>query len=143
MTFFIDANVIVYSGSDDPERHAACEEILAAVARGVVEGRTSTAVLEEVWHLELTGRAGAIAGISERAYAALAPLLPVTDEIFRRALGLRVRAMGANDRIHAATALAHGIGLIVSADAAFDGVPGLRRVDPLDARAQGLLQPAR
>ncbi|MEK7861568.1 MAG: PIN domain-containing protein, partial [Chloroflexota bacterium] len=91
MTFFIDANVIVYSGSDDPERHAACEEILAAVARGAVEGRTSTAVLEEVWHLELTGRAGAIAGISERAYAALAPLLPVTDEIFRRALGLRVR----------------------------------------------------
>ncbi len=39
------------------------------------------------------------------------------------------------DGIHAATALNHGIELVVSPDRAFDRVPGLRRVDPADAVA--------
>ena len=38
----------------------------------------------------------------------------------------------ANDRIHVATALANDIDTIVSADADFDHVPAIRRVDPLD-----------
>lgn len=142
MTFFVDTNVIIYTVTPSTLRDA-CVEIVAAIARGEADGRTSTAVLEEVWHAELARRVGSIDGTTQRAYTTFAPLLPVTDEVFRRALDLDVRGIGSNDRVHAATALAHGIGLIVSADAAFDGVPGLRRVDPLDARAQGLLQPAR
>lgn len=141
MTFFVDANVIVYARVDS-DRREACREILDAVARGVAHGRTSTAALEEVWHLELSGKAGTIAGLTQRAYTAFAPLLPVTDEVFRRALALKAPGLGANDRIHAATALANDIDVIVSTDAAFDGVPGLRRVDPLDDRARRrLLRP--
>jgi len=37
--------------------------------------------------------------------------------------------------VHAVTALRHGGAAIVSADRAFDAVPGLRRIDPLDAEA--------
>lgn len=138
MSFFVDANVIVYSRIDS-DRREACAQILDAIAHGTVDGRTSTAALEEVWHLELSGKAGAISGLTKRAYTAFAPLLSVTDEVFERAMALDMSGLGANDRIHVATALAHGIDLIVSADAAFDGIPGIRRIDPLSARAEGLL----
>ena len=38
----------------------------------------------------------------------------------------------ANDRIHIATCLVHGVGAILSADRAFDGQSRVRRLDPLD-----------
>ncbi|HEX9122045.1 MAG TPA: PIN domain-containing protein [Actinomycetota bacterium] len=60
---------------------------------------------------------------------------PSTDEAFRAALALRAPRLGPADRLHAATCLTQGIEVIVSADAGFDGVRGLRRVDPLDAKA--------
>lgn len=140
MTFLVDANVIVYAAV--PSRYRdACLEILEAVAEGRAEGRISTAILEEVWHVELSGRAGEIDGLARRAYLLFTPLLPVSDEIMARALDVDVPRLGANDRIHVATALVHGIDTIVSADADFDHVPALRRVDPLsDAARSRLLQ---
>ena len=134
MSFFVDANVLVY-GRTTSEHHDACADILEAIARGDIAGQTSTAVLEEIWHLELT-RGRDFEGITEHAYSVLKPLLAVTDEIFRAALVLDLDGLGANDRVHAATCLANGIDTIVSADASFDRVPGLRRVDPLDDRAR-------
>ena len=136
--FFVDANVIVYSAVHDSPYRAPCLEVLAAIAAGA-EGRTSTAVLEEVWHLELSGRAGDLDGLTARAYAALGPLLPVSDESFRRALGLEAPALGTNDRVHVATCLTHGIELVVSADQGFDSVQEVRRIDPLDGPARAAL----
>jgi predicted nucleic acid-binding protein len=135
--FFVDADVIVYSAVPSTRREA-CLEVLAAIAAGA-EGRTSTAVLEEVWHLELSGRAGDLDGLTARAYAALGPLLPVTDEAFRRALGLDAAALGANDRLHVTTCLTHGIDLVISADQGFDSVAEVRRIDPLDGPARTAL----
>jgi uncharacterized protein len=139
LTFFVDANVVVYSGVRDSPYREPCLEIMAAITRGEVEGRTSTAVLEEVWHIELSGRVRELDGLTARAYAILGPLLPVTDEAFRRALGLEAPALGANDRVHVATCLMHGIDLVVSADREFDSVPEIRRVDPLDGPARTAL----
>ncbi len=138
MTFLLDANVIFYAAVTSDYR-SACLEILDAIAAGEAEGRVSTAVFEEVWHLELSGRAGSIRGLAQRAYRAFAPLLPVTDDIVARALKLEATRLGSNDRIHVATALANGIDTIVSADADFDRVRVLRRVDPLDDRARSRL----
>jgi predicted nucleic acid-binding protein len=95
---------------------------------------TSTAVLEEVWQIELSAKAGDISGLTQAAYDAHTPL-PVTDETVAFALSLDADALGANDRIHVATCLQNGIDTIVTADAGFDGVRGIRRVDPLDSRA--------
>ena len=134
MTFLVDANVIVYAAIPSQYR-AACVEVLAAIAAGRADGKVSTAVFEEVWHLELSGRVGPINGLAERAYRAFAPLLPITDDIVARALGLDAKRLGSNDRIHVATALANGIDTIVSADSDFDRVRAIRRVDPLDDRA--------
>jgi predicted nucleic acid-binding protein len=133
VTFFDDASVIVYSSARDSPYRDACFEVMAAIARGDADGRTSSAVLEEVWQLELSGRVHELDGLAARAYTMLGPLLPVTDEAFRRALGLDAPALGANDRLHVGTCLTHGIETVVSADRAFDSVPAIRRVDPVDA----------
>lgn len=135
MTFFVDANVLIYSAVES-EYRAPCLEIIESIASGESAGRTSTAVLEEVWHVELSGRAGRLDGLAASSYSLFTPLLPVTDDAFRLALALDASGLGANDRLHAGTCLAHGIDVVVSADADFDGVRGVRRVDPLDARAR-------
>ncbi|HEY8695381.1 MAG TPA: type II toxin-antitoxin system VapC family toxin [Chloroflexota bacterium] len=134
--FFVDANIIIYSATPGPHREA-CFEILDAIAAGGASGRTSPSALEEVWHIELSGRAGNLNGLTRHAFALFTPLLAVTDEAFRLAFGLQARsALGANDRLHVGTCLAYGIRTIVSADAAFDGIPTISRVDPLDAAAR-------
>ncbi len=134
MTFLVDANVIVYAAIPSQYR-APCLEVLAAIAAGKADGRVSTAVFEEVWHLELSGRVGPIRGLAERTYRAFTPLLPVTDDIVARALRLDAKRLGSNDRILVATALANGVDTIVSADSDFDRIRAVRRVDPLDERA--------
>jgi predicted nucleic acid-binding protein len=134
VSVFVDANVLVYSVADSPYREP-CLHLLEAVARGEVDGRTSTACLEEVWYLESRQKVSGLDGLTERAYAILTPLLSVTDEVFRRAMSLGAPGLGANDRIHAATCLANDIDTIVSADAGFDGLRGLHRVDPADGKS--------
>lgn len=133
MTFLVDTNVILYALVEaTPAFAASCRRLLDAVVDGRAPGVTSAAVLEEVLHVSATipdERFRATAGI---AYAMFTPLLPVTDDIIRRALDVDHPGLGANDRVHVATCRANDIPAIVSADRAFDGVPGLRRIDPLD-----------
>jgi len=134
VTFFVDANVIVYAATDGPYRDP-CVQVLEAVASGAASGHTSPAVLEEVWHIERSGRAGRLDGLAAHAYTVFTPLLDVTDEAFRLALSLRAEQLGPADRLHIGTCQAHAMDTIVTADAGFGGVRGLRRVDPLDAPA--------
>jgi predicted nucleic acid-binding protein len=130
----------MYTLVDDPMGRA-CGQILRAVAAGPAAGTTSTAVLEEVWHLELSDASGRSRGLTERCLAAITPLIAVDEEVFRLALGLPASRLGANDRIHAATCLVHGIDTIVTADRDFGEIAELRRLDPLDDTAiAGLLQ---
>jgi len=139
LTFFVDANVVIYGAVESPCR-APCLAVLEAVARGRADGRTSTAVLEEVWHVELSGRAGVLDGLARRAHTLFTPLLAVGDDAFGMALDVDVTRLGANDRLHVGTCMAHGIDIVLTADTGFDEVPGLTRIDPLDAVAvQGLL----
>lgn len=130
--FLIDANVLVNAVAAD-EAGESCRALLAAVASGEIEGVCSTAVMEEVWHLELSGRIEGMEGQTARAHALLAPLLPVTDETF--AAALRVDApgrLGANDRIHVSTCVQHGLTAILSSDRGFDEQRAVERLDPLD-----------
>jgi predicted nucleic acid-binding protein len=133
MRFFVDANVILYSAVTCPYQDA-CLQILRSIAAGTAEGHTSSSALEEVWHLELSGKAGSIEGLTQRAYEIFSPLLAVTDKAFKIALSLHGSSVGSNDRLHAATCAAHGIGTICTADEGFDSVAGLRRIDPLDTQ---------
>lgn len=132
--FFIDTDVLVYAASDSPYQ-AGSAAVVRALGAGTVAAATSTAVIEELWHLELSGRVPGIEGIAEAAFTLLRPVLAVTDEVVAAAFDLKVSGVGANDRIHVATCLVHGIPAVLTADRGFDAVPGIRRVDPADLGA--------
>ena len=130
-TFFVNTNVLIYSRSSPPSVYSdPCMEILDAIEREEVNAQISTAVLEEIWNLELTDRVRAIEGLAVVAHKLFSPVLAVTDDIFARALALPRSKIGAKDRVHVATCLEHGIDRIVSADKGFDTVAGLQRIDP-------------
>ncbi len=129
--------MIVYATSNDPRRQGSLE-VMTAIADRRAVGTASSAVIEEVWHLELSGQVPGLSGQAELAHEILRPLLAIDDEVLEIAFGLELvedTTLGANDRIHAATCIRHGITDIVSADRGFDAVGELHRVDPLDPRA--------
>jgi predicted nucleic acid-binding protein len=134
VTFFVDANVIIYAATESEHREP-CLRVLESVAAGEADGRTSAVVLEEVWFVERSGRAGRVDGLAARAYEVFTPLVSVTDGAFRHALQVRSPRLGPADRLHVGTCRAQDIGIVVSADAAFGGLRGIRRVDPLDSGA--------
>lgn len=132
MRVFIDANVLVYAVSEGEFRQP-CLSLLESIAAGERDGACSVAVLEELWHLELSGRMPGLDGQTKRACATFDSLLPVTQSTFDLALGLSVDdRLGANDRVHVATCMEHGIQGIVTADRIFESVDGLERLDPRD-----------
>ena len=129
--YFVDANVLIYAVTPGPRREPALE-LLEAVAEGS-PGVTSVAVLEEVWHLELSGRIPGLEGHTERSRRVFADVLAVTANTFDLALGVEAPAeLGANDRLHVGSCIEHGIATLVSADRAFDGIASVDRVDLLD-----------
>lgn len=134
MSFFVDANVIVYSVVDGPGRQS-CLRVLEAIAAGEARGRTSPAVLEEVWHVVLRHYPGELGGLLESALQIFAPLLPVTEEDLVGALALADSPLDTNDRLHLGTCMTNEIDTILTADRAFDGVGSVKRVDPLDPNA--------
>ena len=129
--FFIDTNVFVYAVRETDAQPGAAAT-LEALGAGTAAAVTSTAVLEELWHLELTGRIPELAGLTEAVFTLLRPVLDVTDEIMRVAFGLRVKEIGANDRVHLATCMTNGVSTTLSGDSGCDAAPGIRRVYPAD-----------
>ncbi len=134
MTFFVDANPIVYSATGGAAA-ANCLRVLEAVAAGEADGRTSPAVLEEVWHVAERHYRGRLEGLAPNALAVFSPLLPVTEQALVHALGLEAPSLGPNDRLHLGTCAAEGIEVVLSADRGFDGIGAIERVDPFDPGA--------
>jgi predicted nucleic acid-binding protein len=133
MTFFVDANAILYSALDVAARDN-CARVLGAIATGEAEGRTSPAVLEEVWHV-VVRQYRELADIPDLALKIFSPLLPVTEEAFISALSMPDSRLGTNDRLHVGTCAVNAIDTVLTADRAFDGIKGIRRVDPFDTAA--------
>lgn len=134
MTFFVDANAIIYSALEGPGREP-CLRMLEAIAAGDAQGRTSPAVLEEVWHVALRRYPGQLEGLVESALTIFSPLLPVTEEALTQALSVGGSALGPNDKLHLGTCRTEGIEVVLSADRAFDQAAGIERIDPLDPSA--------
>lgn len=130
--FFIDTNVFIYAVSEDSPYQAGAVATMEALGAGRTAAVTSVTVIEELWHQELRGRLPGLEGAAESVFMLIRPVLDVTEEVLDRALGLTVRGLGANDRVHVATCLVNDIDTMLTADRGFDDVPGLRRVDPAD-----------
>lgn len=134
MTFFVDANVFIYAVTESPASDN-CMRVLDAVASGEAAGRTSPAVLQEVWHVSERLFGKREDGLIESALTIFSPLVPVTADGLSRALSVDAPLLGAQDRVHVGTCGVEGIEMILTGDRGFDGVAGIRRVDPFDAAA--------
>ena len=78
------------------------------------------------------GRAGTAGSLARQAAATLHPLLATSRSALDHGLALfeRHERLGAFDAVLAAVALEHGAEALVSADAGFTGIRGLRHVVP-------------
>ena len=138
----LDTTVLVYAAGVDHPLKEPCRRLIAAVADGAVAATTTVEVLQELAHVCARRRGRDDAAALGAAYATLlSPLLPVGSDDLDEGLRLfrAVPSLGAFDCVLAATALRRSATALVSADAAFAGVPGLVAVQPDAAGVERLL----
>lgn len=139
----LDTTVLVYAkGSEHPFREP-CRELISAVADSRMEATTTVEAIQEFAHVRAQRRARADAVALASDYVdLLSPLVAATSDHLRRGLKLFEQAtrLGAFDAVLAAVAIDFGADAIVSVDAAFSEVTGLRHVVPDAAGVAGLLR---
>lgn len=124
----VDAAVFLYAIGGEHELREPCRAVLAEPG---LELHASVEMVQEVvFHrMRRADRVDAVA--VARLVADSCQLHDFDAAVLRRALSLISEGgVGGRDSVHAATALEAGIGVIVSPDADFDGIPGLTRIDP-------------
>lgn len=135
----LDTAVFVYAvGSDHPHR-APCRALVRALADERLTADISVEAVQEYIHVRT--RAGIDRSQAVKEGQAIIALCRVHDvemahvqvafQLFRTHPRLHLR-----DAIHAATALSCLADVIVTPDRALDHVPGLRRLDPVEAVAE-------
>jgi predicted nucleic acid-binding protein len=138
MTVFIDTAVIMYAAGAEHPLRDPCRRLLEHVVEGRLEAVTSVEVIQEILHRFTALRRPEVgAEMARDALDLFAPVLPVTHAVMRRMPDLveRHATLAARDVVHVATCLEEGISEIVSPDRGFDSVPGIRRLDPVEAAA--------
>ena len=110
---------------------ANCQAILRLASAGRETCLTSAEVLQEVLHVLLRQNQSTRVLLAIRLATQAVDVVPLTVEEVIAAAETPVPAgLSARDRIHLATMRHYGITNIISADRAFDDVPGITRLDP-------------
>ena len=128
----VDTTVLVYAVGDDHPLREPCRALVEAVNGGDVSATTTVEAIQEFCDVRSRRRSRADAATLARSYAELfSPLLAVDADDLVDGLELfaKTDSLGAFDAVIAATARRRADGL-VSADAAFSTVRGLRHLDP-------------
>lgn len=138
MRVAFDTNVLLYAvGGDSPYREP-CRRLVDMTAGGRLVAECSVELVQEYLHVRARRTGDRSLAVSEaRGLLDLLVVHSVEPDDAARAVDLfhAHPRLDARDAVHAASCLARGVEAIVSADAAFDDVPGLRRLDPVDAPA--------
>jgi len=128
----VDSTVLLHSlGHAEPHRRRA-RAFLRELWSGTGRAYASTEMVQEVvlHRMRRTARDQAVAEAREITRSFI--VLNFDHEVLETALALIEHThVRGRDAVHAGTALAYGIETIASSDAVFDGIPGIRRVDPL------------
>ena len=133
MEVFIGANVFLYAMGGEHELRAPCVAVLRLIEKGELDAVTSAEVIQEVLHVVSRRRGTGAATQAGTAVMALMPqVLPVGAPEMTKTIERLQRHPHApiRDLVHAATAICAGISQIASADADFDVIVGISRVDP-------------
>ena len=139
---FVDTTILVYAAGGEHPLKASSERLFSAVVAGAIDATTTPEVIQEFVHARSRRSDRREAVSVARNYArVLSPLLPSEEAALSQALSLfeRHAALGSFDALLASTAIAHGAEALVSADAAFGGIPRLRHVAPGTPEFEGLL----
>jgi predicted nucleic acid-binding protein len=138
---YLDTNVFLYALGQDSRFKAPCRRIVQAVAEGELAGETSVLTLQELVHQRRRRGDGYAIDRGREVAAVCGALHPVDYAVSLDALRLVEEhpRLGTGDAFHAATALAHDLDVLISADADFDGVEGFRRVVPVAESVAALL----
>lgn len=132
----LDTTVLVYAVGADHALREPCRALMAAIGEGRIAATTTPEVIQEFAHVRARRRDRADAAALAESYATLlAPLVAVDAGDLGE--GLRLfrdhAALGAFDAVLAAVVSRRPhITALVSADAAFGGVPGCRHLHPAD-----------
>lgn len=130
----VDSAVAAFALGEDSPLRSQCRAVMTAAAADRIRAYASVEMIQELVHHRLR-RTGdrRLAAADGRDIAAVLTILPFDREVLELSLDLIERTgVRGRDAVHAATALAYGIDTVVSPDSAFDGIPGLTRVDPRD-----------
>lgn len=132
---FVDASVLLFGfGGAHPWRDRA-HALVAAAHAGDLQLHLSVEALQEfLFHrMRRSARDDALADLAAAQSACV--VHPFDEAVWRQACDLvRDSPIRGRDAVHAATALRHGFGTIVTGDADFAAVPGLTPVEPGDVR---------
>lgn len=142
----VDTTVLVYAvGADHPLRDP-CRAVITAVQDGTLSASTTVEVVQEFCHVRARRRDPADAAGLARSYVDLfAPLISLDADDLVDGLKLfrKLEPIGAFDAVLAAAAMRRDATALVSADAAFAGVRGLRHLDPAHPQFVSELDSAR
>ena len=135
---FIDANVPIYAAGRDHPYREPCIQVLAAVNYNPAGFVTDAEVFQEIMHhYRRTERWDAGQAVVE-SFAAMmhGRVSPVTidDVLAAGQLANEHHGQSTRDLLHLAVMHRLGVIRIVTADADFDRVPGIVRLDPTDDR---------
>ena len=139
----VDTTVLLYAVGGEHRYAGPSERLLDAVAEGRVSATTTFEVDQEFVHVRARRRGRREAAALGRNFARLlSPLLAFDDADLDGGLRLfqRHEQLGAFDAFLAAAAIAAGAEALVSGDAGFAAVKGLRYVEPTDGQIGALLR---
>lgn len=127
---YLDSNVFIYAALGGDNEGSWCRDLIRSVAEGEDEALTSALTVDEVVHQVRVSRgldASIQAGEAVLQMAHLT-VAPADAETLWKSLDLgRQIGLDPRDAIHAATALIRSASELISEDADFDRVDGLRR----------------
>jgi predicted nucleic acid-binding protein len=139
----LDTTVLVYAVGPSTSSGSPAAACWAAVGRVADPATTTTQVVQEFAHVRARAESRDDAAALATAYIdLLSPLLPTDEAALRAGLAVfRERGrLGAFDAVLGAAATAAGAAAVVSADAAFADLPGVRHVRPDAAGVAALLR---
>ena len=135
---FIDANVPIYAAGREHPYHQPCIRVLAAVNDKPEAFVTDAEVFQEIMHHYLRMERWAAGQAVVESFAAMMHdrVSPVTidDVLAAGQLARTHHGLSSRDLLHLAVMHRLGVIRIVTADADFDRVPGIIRLDPADDR---------
>lgn len=132
---FLDVNIPMYAGGTEHPLREPSQRIILAVANDQLDAATDAEVFQELLYryLHIGQREKGFLIFDAFHELMRGRVLPIASSDVQRArqLAEEYSSLSPRDLLHLAVMLNHGLREILTADVAFEAVPGIRRLDPM------------